>query len=311
MGAGAPVLWGGSLPPSVTGPELLREIYDAGVGAGFNVVRILAHGVSKETALQTAPGVYSEAAFKGLDYAVAEAGARGLRLILALSSNWGDVGSVDQFVDWSATATTHDDFFTDAAAEKLFLEHASKVLGRVNSITGVAYKDDPTIFAINLINEPRCYRCGGAIRDWVASVAPAVKALAPKLLLTIGEEGFYGRGSPAAASNPGGADSWAGDEGQDFVADHSVNGIDFWAIHMWPGTKKIGGEREEEGGRARGGVGHQSGGERERGRESEKSRARALVRVGPLSNLIHIHLSLSVLNSLSLSLSLSLSFTST
>lgn len=30
------------------------------------------------------------------------------------------------------------------------------VLTRINSITRVAYKDDPTIFAWELINEPRC-----------------------------------------------------------------------------------------------------------------------------------------------------------
>jgi hypothetical protein len=64
MGAGAPVLWGGSLPAGMTGPELLREILDEGANAGFNVFRVLAHGVSKETALQTSPGQYSEAAFK-------------------------------------------------------------------------------------------------------------------------------------------------------------------------------------------------------------------------------------------------------
>ena len=31
-----------------------------------------------------------------------------------------------------------------------------KVVTRVNSMNGIAYKNDPTIFAWELINEPRC-----------------------------------------------------------------------------------------------------------------------------------------------------------
>ena len=38
--------------------------------------------------------------------------------------------------------------------QKLF--YMQSVLTRVNSITGVAYKDDSTIFAWELMNEPRC-----------------------------------------------------------------------------------------------------------------------------------------------------------
>ena len=34
-----------------------------------------------------------------------------------------------------------------------------------------ADKDDPTIFAWDLINEPRCTGCGWAIQDWVDEMA--------------------------------------------------------------------------------------------------------------------------------------------
>lgn len=42
-------------------------------------------------------------------------------------------------------------------------------------------------------------------------------------------------GAPAlqTAANPQGINSWANSEGQSFVADHSVPGIDFAGIHLW------------------------------------------------------------------------------
>jgi hypothetical protein len=102
MGMGAKQLWGASLPANYSSSSaLLRDIYATARDAGFNTVRALAVGVAKETALMTGPGAYSEAAFRGLDYAIAQAGDAGLRLILALTSNWGDVGSADQFVGWA------------------------------------------------------------------------------------------------------------------------------------------------------------------------------------------------------------------
>ena len=45
----------------------------------------------------------------------------------------------------------------------IYLQRAEAVVGRTNSVTGVPYADDPTIFAWDLINEPRCFQCGTTI----------------------------------------------------------------------------------------------------------------------------------------------------
>jgi len=65
-----------------------------------------------------------------------------------------------------------------------------------------------------------------------------VKSIAPNLLLTVGEEGFYpdtiqGATQEQMLSNPQAKNSWAFWEGQHFVKDHSSPLIDFTAIHLW------------------------------------------------------------------------------
>ncbi len=79
-GAAAPYLLGASLPPNMTGPELLRAVMDRAVADGMSFMRAWGHGVHNETALQTAPGVYREGIFVGLDYALDEARKHGLKV---------------------------------------------------------------------------------------------------------------------------------------------------------------------------------------------------------------------------------------
>ena len=54
-------------------------------------------------------------------------------------------------------ALTHvtTDFFTSPACRATYRAFFTAMLTRVNSVTGVAYRDDSTIFAWELINEPR------------------------------------------------------------------------------------------------------------------------------------------------------------
>src|SRR5687768_9620697 len=89
------------------------EVLDDAKRLGATVIRTWAFNDGNGwNALQTAPGVYSERVFIGLDYVVREAGRRGLKVLLGLVNNWDDYGGMRQYVEWSPSAASHDDFYT-------------------------------------------------------------------------------------------------------------------------------------------------------------------------------------------------------
>jgi mannan endo-1,4-beta-mannosidase len=212
------------------GPALALELLDAVAGAGMTLVRAWAHPV--ET------GADDEAFLRGLDAALEAIRARGLKVILSLGSNWTPVYSPDAFA--AQAGVSREAFFTDAGAKKLYKEWISKVVGRTSTASGMPYAEDDSIFAWGLMNEPRCddrksagaKKCAaGTVAAWVSEMGAHVKGLDPNHMVTIGEEGFYAGGAGAGANPPGG---WATTEGQDFVADHEDDNIDFATFHAWP-----------------------------------------------------------------------------
>ena len=50
----------------------------------------------------------------------------------------------------------HALFFTDAGVRSLYRQNVRQALLRRNSVNGRVYRDDPTIMAWGLLNEPRC-----------------------------------------------------------------------------------------------------------------------------------------------------------
>jgi len=62
---------------------------------------------------------------------------------------------------------TIEDFFLDSGVRLLYMAHVCKCINRVNTVTGVRWRDDPTIMSWNLMNEPRC---PGSIRDGSRSI---------------------------------------------------------------------------------------------------------------------------------------------
>lgn len=233
-GAGAPLLVGSVLPPDQTSPEFLSSVLDSAVQAGVTVIRGWAHGTSPQYPSLLKPGEYNEGMLRGLDFLLDEARKRGLKLILSFTSNWTPTGGVDEYANM--TGTQHNDFFSNPATMALYQDYLKTIVTRTNTINGRAYKDDPTIMAWDLINEPVCKQCGpGAISKWVKPMAAYVKSLDPQHLVTVGEEGFYSATQGSIPSNPmAGESTWATEWSQDFVLDHSDDNIDFAGFHIWP-----------------------------------------------------------------------------
>ena len=99
-------------------------------------------------------GQYNEEAFRGLDKIIDEASKSGIKLILPLTDNWHLQDGLFQYVEWGNSMATGD-FFTDPKIIQIFKDHITAVTGRVNTLNGRMYKDEPAIFAWDLINELR------------------------------------------------------------------------------------------------------------------------------------------------------------
>ncbi|MED6109868.1 hypothetical protein PIB30_037526 [Stylosanthes scabra] len=185
-------------------------------------------------ALQVSPGVYDESVFRGLDFVVSEAGKHGVRLILSLVNNWKDFGGKNQYVEWARehggqNVNDEDEFFSNPIAKQYYKNHIKAVVGRRNTITGVAYQDDPTIFAWELMNEPRSKTdySGKLIKEWVIEMAAYVKSIDGNHLLEVGLEGFYDQ--TRKQFNPG-----YQLVGTDFISTNQVPQVDFATIHLYP-----------------------------------------------------------------------------
>ncbi|KAJ1418501.1 Glycoside hydrolase, family 5 [Sesbania bispinosa] len=213
----------------------VSNVFREASAAGLTVCRTWAFSDGTNQSLQISPGLYNEFVFQALDFVIAEATKYGVRLILSLVNNYNDFGGRPQYVQWAKTRgipiNSNDDFYTNRVIKAYYKAHVKRVLTRINTITKKAYKDDPTIMAWELINEPRCEvdYSGKTINAWVQEMAPYVKSIDQNHLLEVGMEGFYGDSIPDRKQyNPG------FQVGTDFVSNNLIQEIDFATIHAYP-----------------------------------------------------------------------------
>lgn len=233
-----------STPPGYSsGKEYIVHLFERANRMGMKVFRFFLTGDDSGVALLNGPGSPNEEGFQALDYIISEASKVGIKVNLAFTSPW-KMSGVPQFERWCGTGGASSstdleriqrpyDWLTNPTCQEQFKQFISIVTERKNSITGIVYNEDPTIFSWNLANELRCARCGPeVIANWYHMMAEHTKAQDPRHLVSTGAEGFHDASSPYAYKNPD-ANLWGSYTGQDFVLMNDHPAIDYSTGHMW------------------------------------------------------------------------------
>jgi mannan endo-1,4-beta-mannosidase len=147
---------------------------------GAKVVRSQTMGdsVGCELCLEPELGKFNAAAFEPIDYALASARRNGIKLVPTIvgdDARSGGSGCV--YLRWRGIAVPNCSlvnmapFWTDETVRADVEQHIDAVLNHVNRYTGVAYKDDPTIFGWDLLNG------GDSPRPWTRAIVEHLRTI--------------------------------------------------------------------------------------------------------------------------------------
>jgi endo-1,4-beta-mannosidase len=140
--------------------------------------------------LQSAAGVYNETTMRHIDAVMAACAQRGIKVVPAFVNYWSDFGGMPQYAQWAGTSA--ESFYSNATCKQLYKNYVANWINRVNTVTGVRYKDDPTIFSWQLTNEARSTPANlSAYVSWVREMSDYVRSLDTKHMISIGDEGFF------------------------------------------------------------------------------------------------------------------------
>lgn len=222
--------------------RLIKEL-DMLESIGCNNLRIMVGSEGPEgekyrvqPPLMIKPFQYDEEILEGLDFLLAEMEKRKIYGVMVLGNFWHWSGgfaqylswlnnkpipypSLDGGVSWGIYMDYTFRFYTNKRAKNWFKSHVKKIVERTNSITGKAYKDDATIMAWQLANEPKCGVRVGPYRKWIRQTAKFIKSMDPNHLISTGSEGIM-------------SESLFGNRRKNFIKNHKI-GIDYITAHIW------------------------------------------------------------------------------
>src|ERR1044072_9464208 len=223
-------------------PETLRVAAQSGI----KVVRVWAFGEGgpndvkpmadfedwpRNHYFRLAPGQWNEDEFVHLDNVIAEAAKNDLYVQLCLVNCRCDTGGVTQYLRSAGINDAADDrydfginnekamlFYSNPETRRLYREHVEKLATRRNTVTGVLYRDDPTIFGWELMNEAQVITGRWAERRaWFAEMSAYLKSLDPNHLISPGDWGYR-----------------SASERREWLADHAIPTLDYCDVHIYP-----------------------------------------------------------------------------
>ena len=244
--AGANLWYGMYLAsPGKTGdrPRLNREL-DQLASQGVLNLRVLA--ISEASALKRAvtpavlqgPAQVDETLWQGLDYLLEQMARRDMKAVLYLNNFWQWSGGMSQYMawfdgkpvldpdvtgDWNGFMDNSAAFYRSPRAQDAFRQVVRKLVARKNSVNGRVYHDDPTIMSWQLANEPRPGSDANATPHfdafvkWVDGTAGFIKKLAPKQLISTGNEGWMGTAGSREL----------------YEKTHASRNVDYLTFHLW------------------------------------------------------------------------------
>jgi mannan endo-1,4-beta-mannosidase len=168
------------------------DAMDTAKAMGARVIRsqTLGDSIGCDLCIEPKLGEFNPEAFKHIDYALKAAHDRGLRLILTLAGDCAYCelgGTGEYFKDMGPNGVKA--FFNDPKVIARFEAHIAALLNHKNSLTGIRYKDDPTILAWE-----NCNACGILVTftdsganlaqyvGWVDTIGSFIKSIDTKHL---------------------------------------------------------------------------------------------------------------------------------
>ena len=176
-----------------------------------------------------------------LDYALYQAEKHGIKLLITFTNYWDAFGGMGQYVKWAEelgiTGLKKDDFYTNETLKGWYKDYINGLLNHTNPYTNRKLKDEPSVFAWELANEPRCNtdaQCkDNILYNWAKEMSEYVKSVDPNHMVALGDEGFYNK--PYGYYNEYTTSNYAfyGAEGVDFEKLMTIDTLDFGTPHLY------------------------------------------------------------------------------